>query len=255
MKNDEDLFDQWVDELKTSGKSFNTIKAYRQDVQQFLQWLQKSDLNLKEINKDQIDQWRSLTVEENGATTAKRKVAAVTVFLKYCNNGFGMSVPVPKCVTARAVEKYESLDEKSEKLLHKVIKLHVFDDKKFAQTYLAVRFMLDYGMSMQQMLQLTYEEALAIPGLNETDFAVLKELQECAIGESLFQSRTGEPVSEQVVQRSLKDCLSVHGFHITPRVLRNTYINRIMQTESCRAVVKSTGLTFPSIGARIKPRE
>lgn len=86
MRDFKKLFDDYLIHCEFEKKlSFNTIKAYRIDLSQFLDFINKKSkiLNTHDLNKETIKEYLRFLQEKNKFKTVKRKLASIKAFFNY----------------------------------------------------------------------------------------------------------------------------------------------------------------------------
>lgn len=76
------LLEDWLLQLQLAGRSPHTLKAYRRDVSQLLDFLQQSGLRLTSLDQQGISRYASQRIEQAGlsASSLQRELSAIRLF-------------------------------------------------------------------------------------------------------------------------------------------------------------------------------
>ena len=77
----DDLFENTLEELVSKHLSPHTRRAYRQDAQHFVQWLVQQELNLTDLTKNDLAQYRRYLSDNFAKATASRKLVVARKLL------------------------------------------------------------------------------------------------------------------------------------------------------------------------------
>ncbi len=112
-----EVYNQFVDSLKEKGKSYSTIIAYAKDIEQFLEFIEKKEINgLDLIKSEDIEEFKNLLLQQRyKEKSVARKVNSIKGFFRFSkeknyikdNPAFFVTQPKFKIAPPRILSKNE----------------------------------------------------------------------------------------------------------------------------------------------------
>ncbi len=227
------LVNQFVEYLKSQGKSQHTIVAYKKDLEQFVGYIsarEKSDI--KEVKKEDIEGFINKLITDNYTKkSASRKLNSIRTFFRYLKQedllaqNPSLEVSHPKYTQAppRILSKLE----------YRALRDFARDD---ARTYVMVELLLQTGLRIGELAEIKITDiegdglklgSRVIP-LNKAVQDAVKAYsavrQETA-DEHLLVTKTGRPLLVRNIRSIITRCFREVGIEDAKvQDLRNTFI-------------------------------
>ena len=242
MKNYETLLENYLNLIR---KSNLTKKNYRVDLWQFLDWIEKNNLELETITTLELSKYKDF-FEEKGysESTINRKIASLTGFIDYLkdigvsNSNLKNIIPI-KAIPYRESEFME-WDEITA-ILDGIEERPTGNDYNKVRDDLILMIFLSTGMRLAEVKNIDIGDlngnTLRVVGKRdrerfiELDDALVEKIysyynnRKCS-ETKLFLSRLGKPIGEGGLRNLINKRLDMYGVNkdrITPHAFRHTY--------------------------------
>lgn len=235
------LLDNFVNHLKSQGKSDFTVIAYKKDLEQFIGFLtSKEKTDIREVGKQDIENFINKLIEDNYTKkSASRKLNSIRTFFRYLKNDGtieqnpSLDVSHPK-YTQAAPRIFSKLEYRALRDLGK-------DDPR---TYALIEVLLQTGIKIGELACLKVSDVedgslhVKTYGKNPARKVPLNKAAKKAIGDylknrtnpsanedHLFITRTGHPLLIRNIRQIITRCFREVGIeNATVNDLRNTFI-------------------------------
>lgn len=227
------LIQNFCDWLQEQNKSPNTIKTYKRELEKYQEWLQKREIDIQQLKKEDIQSYVDFLEEQHKSVTTIDKTAGVIrTFAKYLGKPeltFGLDIkPVEKNndIETLSVKEYSQLLKraKEEGNLRNVTIVYVLLHTGIRVSELCSLDRSHIDLENHELTVQKMDERRVIPLSNE-----VREYLEMYLNshqyEAVFVSPTGERLSERAVQYMLRK------FEVTPQKLRHTFCQRLIDSK------------------------
>ena len=252
------LINDFVEHLKSQGKSMFTVVAYKKDLEQFVGFLTTKDkTDIREIKKEDIDGFIAKLIGDNYTKkSASRKLNSIRTFFRYLKN-------------AQIIEQNPSLDVSHPKytsspprILSK-LEYHALRDfaKDDARTYALIEILLQTGIKIGELSNIHTEDVkdgtLSVRTYGKTPLrevplnksikkAVADYLRIRGINAKdthLFITRSGKPILIRNIRQIINRCFrEVEIENATVNDLRITFIaQQLLNGASLEYIAKIVG--------------
>ncbi|MCS1384819.1 tyrosine-type recombinase/integrase [Lysinibacillus sphaericus] len=234
----EEYIEQFINEAML-GKSPNTIKAYKQSLLKFAEWLEGSGTNLQGYARTDVQQYIAyMQANKRAASGVNLELAAIKVFSRYVGKMDAME-------NLRVI-KAEKATDKAPKWLERTkvnTILRETDRKSNKRDHAIVQTLLNCGLRVSELVSLDIADYEAserkgsirvvgkgnkeryIPLNADVRHAINAYLAQRSDSEvALFLSAYGKRISVRSVQAMLQQ----YGVH--PHQLRHTFVKRLIDT-------------------------
>lgn len=231
--------------------SENTIINYELDLKEYLEYLNKKDLNLINITYKDVKQYLSYLYDKNYSNSSlSRKISTLRSFYKYLYN---------ESLIEKNPYLYVSLPKKEKKLpryvnyedLDLILNIPDLETKDGIRDRLILEILYGTGIRVSELCNIELkdldlkEKTIRIVGKGDKERIVLygeycseildKYLKVRDIKEKkLIQSNNGNKINASSIQKILKDILKRASLkkNITPHVFRHTFATHLLN-EGC----------------------
>lgn len=231
--------------------SENTIINYELDLKEYLEYLNKKDLNLINITYKDVKQYLSYLYDKNYSNSSlSRKISTLRSFYKYLYN---------ESLIEKNPYLYVSLPKKEKKLpryvnyedLDLILNIPDLETKDGIRDRLILEILYGTGIRVSELCNIELkdldlkEKTIRIVGKGDKERIVLygeycseildKYLKVRDIKEQkLIQSNNGNKINASSIQKILKDILKRASLkkNITPHVFRHTFATHLLN-EGC----------------------
>ncbi len=228
----------------------NTIKAYRQDIDQFLIFFKEENYNL---SRDQIrDFLSSLYLTTSNRSTVSRKIYAVRSFFQYLirqgttekNPMDLISVPksdkkLPEILTEEEMISFldklpgESIIEKRNKALFELfyasgLRLSELTDLKIGNINFKERMIRVFGKGNKERIVPFNKKT----GLVLQEYLALSNIEYRTRGEYIFLNFRGKKISARGVEKIVKEVfkkINDSGKNVYPHLFRHSFATHLLQ--------------------------
>lgn len=227
------LVNQFVEYLKTQGKSQHTIIAYKKDLEQFVGYISaREKTDIKEVGKEEIEGFiNKLIADGYTKKSASRKLNSIRTFFRYLKQedilaqNPSLEVSHPKYTQAppRILSKLE----------YRALRDYARDDPR---TYAMVELLLQTGVRIGELAEIKITDiesdglklgTRVIPlnkAVNDAIKTYLAVRQESA-DEHLLVTKTGRPLLVRNIRSIITRCFREVGIEDAKvQDLRNTFI-------------------------------
>ena len=231
--------------------SENTVINYELDLKEYLEYLNKKDLNLINITYKDVKQYLSYLYDKNYSNSSlSRKISTLRSFYKYLYN---------ESLIKKNPYLYVSLPKKEKKLpryvnyedLDLILNIPDLETKDGIRDRLILEILYGTGIRVSELCNIELkdldlkEKTIRITGKGDKERIVLygeycseildKYLKVRDIKEKkLIQSNNGNKINASSIQKILKDILKRASLkkNITPHVFRHTFATHLLN-EGC----------------------
>lgn len=238
-----------------------TIKAYRIDLQQFIEFMDKYN---QEIDKKNINQYLNFIHEKYKHKTIKRKIACIKAFFKYMEEEeiidenpfrrvktkFKEEIVLPKIISKNVIEQLlDYLYHEAEKETNSI-----FQKKQIIRDIAVIETLFATGLRISELCHLKdkafdmNEGVLCINGKGKKERYIQigsddvigllrkyrmyfeKEIMEHGF---FFVNRKGKPISEQSARNMIHKYTKLlwKDVHITPHMFRHSFATYLMEED------------------------
>jgi site-specific recombinase XerD len=245
------MITNFIENLKTQGKSLHTVIAYKKDLEQFIGYLSsKEKTTITEVKKEDIDGFINGLITQNYTKkSASRKLNSIRTFFRYLklegiiSQNPSLEVSHPKYTQAppRILSKLE----------YRALRDFARDD---VRTYAMVELLLQTGIRIGELAEIKLadiaEESLnivgrSIPLNNAVSKAVKNYIQNRynTKDDHLFITKTGRPLLVRNIRSIITRCFREVGIEDAKvQDLRNTFIAyQLMSGSSIAYIAKIVG--------------
>lgn len=238
-----------------------TLKAYRIDLGQFIDYSDITDVN--EITIDVLEPFIAHLHNSFKPKTVKRKIASLKAFFHYLEykdiitiNPFNKlhikfrePVTLPKVIPLSSLELFLKTIYKE----HKYAKT-IYQKNKTLKDITIIELLFSTGIRISELCQLRKDDVNLIDNTlliygkgskerriqigNDDVIRILFDYQKCFYQQIcssgyFFPSKSGEPISDQYVRNMINKYSSIAGInmHITPHMFRHTFATSLLEAD------------------------
>ena len=231
------------------GLSDNTLESYQRDLVQFLEWLGKQNVDLKDINQSNIKQYQTFLGKKYKASSSARKITALKGFIDYLVHNKLLDTNV---VIANRMRKEEHLPTvltiEEMNALIQAVPNHKLSDKRDAAI---LELMYATGIRVSEVINLRLdqyypeEQFIRVIGKGNKERLVpfgryAKDKVEAYLqarafnhiqpSPYLFLSNRQEPMTRQAIWKLIKKYAKKANIQtdVTPHTIRHTFATHLL---------------------------
>ncbi|WP_168413097.1 tyrosine-type recombinase/integrase [Bacillus salacetis] len=227
-----DLIEQFTAWLKQEGKSANTVITYERELKKYQDWLQMNEKNLNEFSRGEVQNYiHFLEAQGRSPVTTDKILGVIRTYSKFLKK--------PELTTEidiRTAEKNQEIDCLNALQCGDLLK-EVKDDGNSRNTAI-VYTLLHTGIRVSELCGLDKShvdlgakrisvkaptgDQRVIPLSEEAAHFLQKYIEEWAVNDALFVSKSQERLTERSIQYILKK------FDVNPHKLRHTFCQQLV---------------------------
>lgn len=226
------IINRFLKWLETKGKTPNTILTYQRELKKYQKWLQKYDIDLKDISQRDVQNYIYFLEEQGKSPITNDKIFGVirtfAKFLKQPEIIFDIQI--------KNIEKKDKIDilstEECEHLLTQIKKCENKRNIAIIYTLLHTGIKVselcalnksDVDFTNNQLIIKTCTgEQRIIPLSQEVKYHIRKYCNSSTIEDALFISKSNKRLTERSVQYILKK------YNVNPHKLRHTFCQQLI---------------------------